>query len=84
MKPWINSFFTFIQSKPKDVLLILIFTIAIAILIRLYSQTQIDDNWDQFIIEHQCKIVQKEGSNNHRTGWLCDDGEIYYRWRQQV
>ena len=84
MKPWINSFFTFIQSKPKDVLLILIFTIAIAILIRLYSQTQIDDNWGQFIIEHQCKIVQKEGSNNHRTGWLCDDGETYYRWRQQV
>ena len=84
MKPWLNSFFTFIRSKPKDILLLLIFTIAIAILLRLYWQTQIDDNWDQFIIEHHCKVITKESSNNHRTGWICDDGETYYRWRQQV
>ena len=84
MKQYLNSLITFIRSKPKDALLLLTFGIAIAILLRLYWQTKIDDNWDQFIIEHNCMIIKKEGSNNHRTSWTCDDGETYYRWRQQA
>ena len=84
MKQLLSSFLTFIRTSPRDTIIILSFIIAIAVLFNLHWKTQIDDNWEQFIIEHHCKVINKEGSNNHRTGWACDDGEKYYRWRQQV
>ena len=80
----LSSFLTFIRTNPRDVFILLIFIIAIAILFQLHGKTQIDDNWDQFIIDHNCQTITKESSNNHRTSWVCDDGEEYYRWRQQV
>lgn len=84
MNNLLTSFITYIRTSPIETLIFLLFLIAIVTLFRLHWKTQIDDNWDQFVIEHNCKVIKKEGSNNHRTGWICDDGEEYYRWRQQV
>lgn len=83
MNPLLSKVSTFIRSNLSNFLVFIVFFIAISLLIRLYWQTQIDENWDQFIIDHHCQKIAKESSNNHRTGWRCDDGETYYRWRQQ-
>ncbi len=84
MKHPLKALLSFIKTSPRDTIIILTFIIAIAVLFNLYWKTQIDDNWDQFIIEHHCQKILKEGSNNRRAGWACDDGETYYRWRQQA
>ena len=79
-----NSIFEYIKTRQRDVVLILGFIIAIALLIYLYAQTQPDENWDQFIIEHKCKVIKTHVGGHQRSGWICDDGKEYYRWRQQV
>lgn len=84
MNHLLNSISSFIRTRQRDVLLIAAFFIAIVILIYLYSQTQVDDNWDQFKIEHNCKLIKSHVGGHQRSGWICDDGKEYYRWRQQV
>ena len=79
----VKTFIAYIRSNPIDFLIIVVFAIAILALIRLNMQTQIDDNWEQFQSQHNCKLIEAKGGNNIRTGWICDDGEEYYRWRQQ-
>jgi hypothetical protein len=73
----------FIRRKPIDALLICVSVIVLIILSRLYFSVSADDaNWEQFKIEHNCKLrVSKTGTQ--RSSWECDDGEIYYRWMQQ-
>lgn len=40
-----------------------------------------EDGWAEYRDSHNCKAVaQIEVSN--RAGYLCDDGEVHYRWRQ--
>jgi len=69
--------------KPIDVLLILLFTIVIIKLSGLYFSVNADDgNWEQFKVDHNCKLRTTE-TGTQRLSWECDDGEIYYRWRQQ-
>jgi len=84
MQQLLSALVSSIRTRPRDFTILLIFCIAIAILLRLHSETQLDDNWGQFIIDHHCQKIDNEGSNNHRTNWVCDDGEEYFRWRQQV
>ena len=67
-----------------DFLIVLAFVVAILALFRLHMKTQVDDNWDQFKVEHHCKPIESLGGNNVKIGWICDDGNEYYRWRQQL
>ena len=40
-----------------------------------------EDEWDGFREAHHCIPVSvTDGSN--RAGYQCDDGQVYYRWRQ--
>jgi hypothetical protein len=72
-----------IGQKPIDVLLILLFIIVIIKLTSLYFSVNADDgNWEQFKSEHNCKLRTTE-TGTQRLSWECDDGKIYYRWRQQ-
>jgi hypothetical protein len=72
-----------IALKPIDVLLILLFTIVIIKLCSLYFSVNTDDgNWEQFKAEHNCNLRTTE-TGTQRLSWECDDGKIYYRWRQQ-
>jgi hypothetical protein len=72
-----------IGQKPIDVLLILLFIIVIIKLTSLYFSVNTDDgNWEQFKAEHNCKLRTTE-TGTQRLSWECDDGKIYYRWRQQ-
>ncbi len=84
MKHLFRSFFSYIRSNPVNTLIVLFFVIAIAGLIRLHLKTQIDDNWEQFKLEHHCQVIEARGGNNVRSGWICDDENEYYRWRQQL
>lgn len=69
--------------KPIDLLLILLFTIVIFKLSSLYFSVNTDDgNWAQFKVQHHCKLRTTE-TGTQRLSWECDDGKIYYRWRQQ-
>jgi hypothetical protein len=73
----------FIRRKPMDVLLMLIFAIVIIKLSSLYFSVNVDDgNWEQFKPEHNCTLLTTE-TGTQRSSWQCNDGKIYYRWRQQ-
>jgi hypothetical protein len=58
--------------------------IAFAILaesLLLASNRLDEDNWAAFRDAHHCiPVALTDGSN--RPGYKCDDGEVYYRWRQ--
>jgi hypothetical protein len=71
------------RRKPLDLLLIAALIAAIVKLTSLYLSVNTDDGaWEQFKAEHHCKLrVSEHGTQ--RASWECDDGEIYYRWRQQ-
>jgi len=72
-----------IYEKPIGALLMLAFAIVIIILSRLYFSVSADDGqWGQFKNEHDCQLrMSKTGTQ--RSSWSCNDGKIYYRWRQQ-
>lgn len=36
-------------------------------------------NWDNFKLEHNCKIVSKGEGFWGKTGWLCDENITYYK-----
>jgi len=73
----------FIRQKPFDFMLMLLFAIVIIKLSSLYFSVNVDDgNWEQFKSEHNCKLLTTE-TGTQRLSWECDDGKIYYRWRQQ-
>lgn len=47
----------------------------------LASNRHGDDQWAAFRDAHHCvPVAQTDGSN--RAGYKCDDGQVYYRWRQ--
>jgi hypothetical protein len=62
-------------------ILIAILVLVIGESLLLASNRSEEDGWAQFKEAHQCKPVgSTDGSN--RAGYLCDDGEVHYRWRQ--
>ncbi|MDD5460682.1 MAG: hypothetical protein PHG00_03455 [Methylococcales bacterium] len=66
-----------------DLSLILLFIIVILKLSSLYFSVNTDDgNWERFKVAHDCKLQTTE-TGTQRLSWGCDDGKIYYRWRQQ-
>jgi hypothetical protein len=83
MVDWFKSLLIYIANNRGFCCILLIFFIAIAGLLRLQFRTQVDDNWDVFKVEHHCQVVKSKGGNNIQSSWLCDDGNEYYRWRQQ-
>jgi hypothetical protein len=73
----------FIHQQPVDMLLMLVFAIVILKLSSLYFSVNADDGtWEQFKSEHSCKLLTTE-TGTQRLSWECDDGKVYYRWRQQ-
>ncbi|HBA66713.1 MAG: hypothetical protein CVV06_18400 [Gammaproteobacteria bacterium HGW-Gammaproteobacteria-10] len=61
----------------------LLFSLAIIKLIGAYLSSNIDDGeWEQFKIDHDCQPFIND-SGSQRLSWQCDDGKVYYRWRQQ-
>jgi hypothetical protein len=65
---------------------IVVFVLLAAVVIKLISLntgvTVDDDTWNDFKTEHNCQL-QKSAYGNQEASWLCDDGKVYYRWRQQ-
>jgi hypothetical protein len=79
----IKKIIQYLRNKPLDCVLILIFTLAIVKLYSLYFSVSVDDgNWEQFKIEHHCKLLKNERGTK-KLSWECDDGEVYFRWMQQ-
>ncbi|GAB6141740.1 hypothetical protein JCM14076_24690 [Methylosoma difficile] len=72
-----------IVRNPLHSLLFLSLAGAVIVLLQLYSSLNDDDGaWEQFKIDHHCQL-QTNQSGTQRHSWLCDDGKLYYRWRQQ-
>ena len=47
----------------------------------LHSNRSLENEWATFRDQHACQpLSNTDGSN--RSGYLCDDGEVHYRWRQ--
>ena len=83
LKQLVRKIAQFIRQKPIDVLVIALFTIVIIKLSSLYFSVNANDgNWERFKSEHSCKLLTTE-TGTRRLSWECDDGKIYYRWRQQ-
>jgi hypothetical protein len=69
-------------KKPVDILLYLVFILAILKLIDLYTDiNDHEDNWNEFKEQHHCQLKEK-ATGDLELAWLCDDGKTYYRWRQ--
>ncbi|MDP2179686.1 hypothetical protein [Methylicorpusculum sp.] len=79
-----NSFnFRKFRAKPVDILIAGIFALVIFKLWSLYASANLDEGqWEQFKQDHQCKQLVSE-TGIQRLSWQCDDGQVYYRWRQQ-
>jgi hypothetical protein len=70
----------------RNVFDMLVFLILVTVVIKLISLntsvTVDDDAWNEFKTQHNCQL-QKSAYGNQEASWLCDDGKVYYRWRQQ-
>lgn len=71
------------KMKPLD---ILIFGSMGAALLTAFvfmaSTPEGEADWEAYVRDHHCQPQSAlDGSN--RSGWLCDDGKVHYRWRQQ-
>jgi hypothetical protein len=74
---------TFIRQNPFGALLAVGLALALVKLYGLYTSVEVDDgHWQQFKAEHHC-VLQTGGQGTGHVSWLCDDGQTYYRWRQQ-
>lgn len=83
LKLVVSSIFQYIRQKPVDVLLTFVVVLLILQLSSLYFSVSADDgNWEQFKVVHGCELLTTK-TGNQRLSWKCDDGRIYYRWRQQ-
>ena len=72
-----------IRQNRIDFMLVILFAVVVIKIYSLYFSVNADDgNWEQFKSEHSCKLLTTE-TGTQRLSWECDDGEIYYRWRQQ-
>lgn len=73
-----------------------VYALAALVLVVTLGATYIEQKeWDQFVIDRNCKVVSRDtgsvsfvsGGNNGggtiyqpgKTGWLCDDGVTYFR-----
>jgi hypothetical protein len=75
--------FFWIRQNPFSSLLIVGFAVAVIKLYSLYTSVEVDDGyWQEFKAEHAC-VEQFGDKGTQRLSWKCDDGQIYYRWRQQ-
>ena len=71
------------RERPLDLILILVFLIAIIKITSLYMRVETDiDNWDEFKTEHHC-VPHLSNPEVKISNWKCDDGKVYYNWRQQ-
>lgn len=79
----INDYFRRSSLKPLDIVLILLFTLAIAKIFSLYLSIEDEEmDWETFRVENNCKLkLDKDGYES--STWVCDDGEVHYGWRQQ-
>lgn len=69
----------FMRRKPLDCAMYLLAALVLLKLGSLYIGVADDIDWDKFKIDHSCQLQ----TGSQRSGWLCDDGKTYYRWRQQ-
>ncbi len=54
----------------------------LTVAVLIFSAPEGGEDWDAYVRDHHCKTRGgMDGSN--RAGWLCDDGKVHYRWRQQ-
>ena len=83
MIEWLGKSGQYIYQHPLEALILLLFLIAIGKITSLYLSVDNDDaHWDQFRAEHNCTERLTQGISP-KGGWLCDDGKVHYRWRQQ-
>lgn len=69
-------------SKLEKTVLVAMVSAAVVVAYLLVSAPEADLDWEDFKATHHCQSVGVESGNN-RAGWRCDDGKVYYRWRQQ-
>lgn len=74
---------TLLHRNLTNVLIGIFFSVAVIKLLSLYLSVNTDDGrWEQFKTEHQCRLLVND-RGSQRLSWQCDNGKIYYRWRQQ-
>jgi|GEM_PF-784962 len=74
---------SFIRRNPISSLIALVLLIAAVKLYSLNTRADADDGrWQQFKQDHHCQL-QSSAKENERLSWRCDDGQVYYGWRQQ-
>jgi hypothetical protein len=84
MKNLLNAVLARFHASPLDMLIMVLLAIAILTLIKLQLDTQVGDDWEKFVAEHHCTANKFKDDKQLKSGWICDDGKEYYRWRQQL
>ena len=85
VKKLINSaqIVAFIRQNLVSSIVVLGLALATVKLLGLYTSVDADDgHWQQFKVEHEC-VLQTGAQGSQRLSWKCNDGQIYYSWRQQ-
>ncbi len=79
----IQSLFQYIRQKPIDILIYLLILAAVIKIYSLYSSSDMDnETWQRYKNEHNChERISTEESKI--SSWQCDNGEVFFNWRQQ-
>lgn len=62
-------------------IILAILVLVIGDVVLLNNNRNNEDGWAAYRDSHNCKPVASIEVSN-RSGYLCDDGEVHYRWRQ--
>ncbi len=83
IKNKIAEFFQNSSLKPLDLILILLFSLAIGKIFSLYFSVENEEmDWESYRVENNCRLKLDEDGYESST-WVCQDGNVHYGWRQQ-
>lgn len=85
VKKLLNSaqIITFLRQNLVSSIVVLALALAAGKLLGLYTSVDADDgHWQQFKVEHEC-VLQTGAQGSQRLSWKCNDGQVYFSWRQQ-
>lgn len=55
----------------------------LGVLVMIFLAPEAEQDWEDFKRNHHCVSLAEE-RGGRVAGWRCDDGEVHYRWRQQM
>lgn len=79
----LQNFFRYIREHPLEIFLYCLLTAAAFKVFTLYVNSEMDnEEWQRYKVEHNCH-ERISVSETKISSWECDNGEVFFNWRQQ-